>query len=374
MHAGLTIVPDQFRPLHVLLYVGQRGVQLFYLVSAFTLFYTLDIRANELHPVRNFYLRRFFRIAPLFYLDLLFHAVRFGFGMKPWLYLSAFVFLNGWSHTAIEAVPAGWSIAVETTFYAFVPFLFAKIKSLGQAIRWFLLGTALTVPFCYFLAFRHGDSQFYIFLWFPAQIPIFLLGIVTYFLWKTMLGFQQNSSGTDSLLPRRDLGTVLLLFTAALLFGTVNVHAEGPSRLYWGNEHMIVASLGFVSLLLGVSVYQTPLLVNRVTRLIGRVSYSMYLTHPYVIEAIMTIQKRWFANRLVNRFQNTATGAVLMFLLLLAASIPVAAIFWRVVEQPGIWLGRLVIAASEARSSQLNSSMLTEAKSAEDSSTLDAQF
>lgn len=46
---------------------GVRGVQLFYIISAFTLFYTFDLRKDENQAVFKFYLRRFFRIAPLFY-------------------------------------------------------------------------------------------------------------------------------------------------------------------------------------------------------------------------------------------------------------------------------------------------------------------
>jgi peptidoglycan/LPS O-acetylase OafA/YrhL len=54
--------------------VGPRGVQLFYVVSAFTLCVSFSKRRNiEKHPIRNFYVRRFFRIAPLFYLAIRCH-------------------------------------------------------------------------------------------------------------------------------------------------------------------------------------------------------------------------------------------------------------------------------------------------------------
>ena len=49
-------------------FTGQRGVQLFYMISAFTLYLSLDGRRTEQHPWTNYFLRRFFRIAPLFYL------------------------------------------------------------------------------------------------------------------------------------------------------------------------------------------------------------------------------------------------------------------------------------------------------------------
>jgi len=46
---------------------GARGVQLFFLVSALTLFLSMEARRRgEIAPLRNYCIRRFFRIAPLF--------------------------------------------------------------------------------------------------------------------------------------------------------------------------------------------------------------------------------------------------------------------------------------------------------------------
>ena len=50
--------------------VGSFGVHLFYLVSALTMCYMWELRSGELAPVRSFYIRRFFRIAPLFWLAI----------------------------------------------------------------------------------------------------------------------------------------------------------------------------------------------------------------------------------------------------------------------------------------------------------------
>jgi peptidoglycan/LPS O-acetylase OafA/YrhL len=50
---------------------GQRGVALFFVVSAFTLFLSNDNRKDEHSPVLNFFIRRVFRLAPMFYLATL---------------------------------------------------------------------------------------------------------------------------------------------------------------------------------------------------------------------------------------------------------------------------------------------------------------
>ncbi len=61
---------------------GALGVQLFFIASAFILFYSLDNRKfDEKSPVRNFFVRRFFRIAPFFYIMMIVALWRYG--LKP---------------------------------------------------------------------------------------------------------------------------------------------------------------------------------------------------------------------------------------------------------------------------------------------------
>src|ERR1700733_7252186 len=61
-------------PGRVILMGGMFGVQLFFLASAITLCYSMDARSKvEARPVLSFYLRRLFRIAPLFWLAMLFY-------------------------------------------------------------------------------------------------------------------------------------------------------------------------------------------------------------------------------------------------------------------------------------------------------------
>ncbi len=56
---------------------GARGVQLFYVASALTLCMSWVARSShETFPIRNFYIRRFFRIAPMFYLAILSYIFR----------------------------------------------------------------------------------------------------------------------------------------------------------------------------------------------------------------------------------------------------------------------------------------------------------
>src|SRR5947199_8521127 len=58
--------------LSMVLGFGEHGVQLFYLVSACTLFWSLANRTSaDRAPIRAFFTRRLFRIAPMFYLAII---------------------------------------------------------------------------------------------------------------------------------------------------------------------------------------------------------------------------------------------------------------------------------------------------------------
>jgi peptidoglycan/LPS O-acetylase OafA/YrhL len=65
VHNSIFWRPDSHALLS-LIEQGQRGVQLFYIISAFTLYLSYFRRSqDEISPVANFYIRRIFRIAPL---------------------------------------------------------------------------------------------------------------------------------------------------------------------------------------------------------------------------------------------------------------------------------------------------------------------
>jgi peptidoglycan/LPS O-acetylase OafA/YrhL len=120
--------------LNLLFEKGAMGVQLFFIASAFTLFRSFDSRvAKEKFAVINFFIRRFFRIAPLFYIAIVYFLFQnsisnrnvFTPGLANWVDIFCnFIFVNGFTPYGIQSiVPGGWSITVEVVFYAMLPFL-----------------------------------------------------------------------------------------------------------------------------------------------------------------------------------------------------------------------------------------------------------
>src|SRR5688572_12152133 len=77
-HMVLMPEPDLAVPRwgHLVAHNGGMGVTLFFVVSAFSLFYTMPLRLREPRPWVSFFVHRFFRIAPLFYLWIVLSLIR----------------------------------------------------------------------------------------------------------------------------------------------------------------------------------------------------------------------------------------------------------------------------------------------------------
>lgn len=317
--------------LHITyLYVGPRGVQLFFVVSAVTLYMSWTKRENkEKHVVENFYIRRFFRIAPLFYLSIIY----FLFIQSYWNgnpnhfsmlnILSTFLFVNGavpaWMNNIVYG---GWSIAVEMVFYLFFPFIVSTLRSIRKAVIVAFIAMILAQLLRLWLNTIPLFSQTYstyTFEFFPSQFPVFLVGIVTFLLLKNQT-LQKD---------RKFLAYFFGFFISILLVQFV-------SRI------PIIAGHYFYGIFFGGIAYflaKKPirLFVNALTIHIGKVSYSIYLTHVAIL---------WIMEKLhiLDFFpQYPLLNFFLVFLLLLFISTIVATVLFYIVERPGQLLGKKLI-------------------------------
>lgn len=307
-------------------YLGYRGVQLFYVVSAFTLFLSLERSRSERHRWSNFFIRRLFRIAPLFYVAAIGNLALCGrHGLSTIELIACFTFLQGLSPRAIDILPAGgWSVAVETGFYLLIPLLYLKITTLKKSIAVFLVSAVVLGGASFFLAslphFSEGTTQIYFRLfWLPVELPIFLLGIMAYFLWKVRAKWQ------DSINPFLIVISSIILFLAAL-----------PVQ-NWG---LYLSCVPLITLVIGLSIHPWPLLVNPFTKFVGKISYSLYLMHFFIMITM---------DRMHIRLPQNGFGLVIAFGLILGTSIPICFLTFRYIEEPGIRLGAKWIRRRETR-------------------------
>jgi len=283
--AVYTVLPGTFR---YICSKGAFGVQLFFVASAFTLFISYNNRSEKEgdHTNRNFYIRRFFRISPMYYLAALVYSIIFyyipryndGKPLVIWKVLANILYVNGMLPGAINYnPPGGWSVGVEMLFYLCLPFLFARIKSYKSAIGWFVVATILSMILK--LVIRHvliahnidykEPETWSLYYWFPNQFPVFFLGFILFFALRNFS--LKNKLNTYGLFA---LSTIVLAVTSYYM------PVMDPNFVI--PEHIVVAIFFTVNIFL-LAQHPMVLFNNRVTRFLGEISFSLYLVHFIVV-------------------------------------------------------------------------------------------
>ena len=331
------IVHSQFvTPAHdsiqYFIYHGAMGVQLFFIVSAFTLFYSLENRKNvDKKPILSFFIRRFFRIAPFFYIMMIFSLLYYGLsprffapeGISKLNIFLTTIFLNGWWPTFITSiVPGGWSIAVEMNFYLLIPLLFKYIKNTISAlcitiISYFLLNAFVLRKISPFIIERFSENDIgYAWVYtlsFPVNFYIFCIGIVLFFLHKK--NYHLNSK----------ISTILFYFSFTLLVYCLSM----PTKKY----NIFISMFIFVFF---ASKVNSKIVTGNFIRFIGKISFSLYFIHFYIYEIIGEMN-----------FFDLNNGSILASLfattLCLILSIPIALFTYKYIEQKSINIGKQFI-------------------------------
>lgn len=332
-------------PLAIAAY-GQMGVQLFFVASAFTLCASWDGRSGERNQLLNYGIRRYFRIAPLYYLGiaLYFALAVFGSGARGHLSLpEAFslanvaanlLFLHGFYPPANNnLVPGGWSIGTEVAFYALFPLLFSVFRRLADAgLGALLAGVLLSVGLSQLGLLAIGrltgetvGNNTFLYYNLLNQLPVFAIGMALYFCGDVW-------SGRRAAVLH---GMLLLILTTT----SVALWSTGVGQLF--SLIPFVSGLSFASLL--VVLREVPALAPRALQRIGELSYSMYVFHFL------------FAHKLSHRIgpaierQLGADAAmVVCFFVAVALSCLVAACSERYIERRFIDVGRRLIARRQA--------------------------
>jgi peptidoglycan/LPS O-acetylase OafA/YrhL len=315
---------------------GNYGVQLFFVVSALTLFMSYESRrTRDRRPEAAFFIRRFFRIAPMFWLAMIGYLALDGIASRgftlPQIAATA-AFLHGWHPSTINAiVPGGWSIAVEMNFYLMLPFCFHHLQSLGRSVAAWAAVLAASLGICaltkkVLVRSFGGETELlhnFLYYWLPRQLPVFFLGFVLYFLMKRVRASARPPSGTGLLVV--SLGTIGALLAVG--------HRLPLTYLLF--------SVAFVLLALALSIRPTLILVNPLTRYAGKVSYSAYLTHFVVVRGVEGLVPRWGLGSALDA--HPVAGFVLLYLASVAVTIVASTLTYHAVEMPGQNLGKKLI-------------------------------
>ncbi|MCP1381163.1 acyltransferase family protein [Runella salmonicolor] len=298
--------PDAWHWLNL----GVAGVDLFFIISGFVIFYSLERNHNAL----DFFVSRFSRLYPAYWVAV--------------CITSALVLLNGGTvhlhdflvnltmlqgYFGVEDIDGSyWTLGIELFFYclAILPFITNTVKwvehfiwiSLFLVYNWHYWGS-LYAPGTH--AKISNSAQFL------NHAPLFFAGIFFY-----LIGFKKAT-------PDRYFGVLCCFILSCYLHNFFG-------RSQWVitiQEHvwMLLAFFGTFFLLLS---HQLGFLVNRVSLFLGNISYSLYLIHQRISTEII---RPWLQHHLLPHMPN-----LIYSLIMLACSIGVASAinFW--IELPAM--------------------------------------
>jgi peptidoglycan/LPS O-acetylase OafA/YrhL len=261
---------------------GQMGVQLFFIASAFTLCYSMEAKGIRKGSIRNFYLRRFFRIAPVYYFGITLYCLvtlllPYGWdsNKNPIAIIANIFFVNGLYPAANNnVVPGGWSIGTEMLFYLIFPSIFIGYNRLQNKYKWIylvlpfiVLAFSLLIEYIIYSLikipsyFRNNSFLYFSLL---NQFPVFFLGISLYTAYK-----KNNLQKINKFL------CILLFIIFSYIAGFLMIN---------GSTYFIlsVAIFPFISGLSFIFLF-VVLQYSNIKRLIlskiGIISYSSYLIH-----------------------------------------------------------------------------------------------
>lgn len=326
------------------------GPFLFFVLSAFSLMYSTEHTMHRPGWAREYLVKRFFRIAPLFYTVLAFmvlmtvrHAINSGSALPAMstIFLNALFLFGFFPELEVGLVQAGWTVGVEMIFYALFPVLLMTIRSRTEAMIFFLAAVLISY------ASRAELHAFYLeagaqskwdwggFAFLP-NLYFFAAGILAY-------RFEQVQKGSGK--PLHVSVPLAAVVSMALL-----LHFQpGVTLVNLGPFYSIIMAFGFGALCVWQSARPNRWFANRVLEYLGERSFSVYLLHPLVIYA----SRDWVAS-LYARLE-AGIGAYAYFacaMLVIAEVLMMAEITYRVIEVPGIKLGRRVIGAMRGNARQ----------------------
>jgi peptidoglycan/LPS O-acetylase OafA/YrhL len=314
--------------------IGWTGVDLFFVLSGFLIGgILLDVRGSP-NYFKTFYLRRFYRIIPVYYvwiaLYLLLNAIlgQFFSGARTAAVLLLFLQNFGMAYTSQLAgawfLPA-WSLAVEEQFYLIAPVLIRLVSR--RKLYALLGGVIVAAPFFRIWVHYHipqgAASLSFVYTLMPCRADSLAIGIFAALLWRNSI-FKKWLDGH---------GYVLAVLTGLFLLGMGALVAWSPS-----SDSLWMQSVGYTWIaffyglvtVLALARPGWPIAVFTRTHWlgeIGRVSYCLYLIHDAIRIGAGFLLKSFVANAPSWEFvAANAVAAVISYL--------IARLSWSYLEHP----------------------------------------
>lgn len=337
IHSGGSHLPSIFGQISN---AGARGVQLFFIISAFFTFLSLDRYFNNAdnsgltkHTSWGWILKKVIRIAPLYYIALIISLNTGNPSSNYWHYVTSqvsstidilthFLFINGLLPYYVNSIlSTEWFIADLFLFYIISLWIYKRITSAEKAFALMSVSIALCMMFAYGASLLTSDETLTAYIrnfCFITEFPLWAMGLFIYNLkkQKVLEKFKGNKLVSYS----------LLLFSICLICSVI--FRENAMGIY-------SFGIGFAGLILSQDMVQCPLICNKFWATLGKYSFGIYLAHTFVIPLLSKIT--------VFGTGMSASTRIVFYIIVMAASLLIAALTQKFIETPIASLGDKLI-------------------------------
>lgn len=248
---------------------GMYCVQLFFVISAYLTFRSLDKNCSEKWTSKkyiHYILHKASRLLPVCAVMVLWQFIIYACSIgeipdiKNSIYRKAFLaitFLNGFSYDFIN--PWGnWYLGILIQFLALSPLLHRLIDTPKKSAYFFIL-TTLTGYFSTMILNKFGiDTSWYFYFWLPRQLPVLSIGIMLHV-------FQKQYSSEE-----KQNALKLLIFAISFFF-LLSLFTRTPmeTHVQYG---LLLTSFSYI-------LFNNKYKIFGWLKLLGENSYGIYLYH-----------------------------------------------------------------------------------------------
>lgn len=275
-------------------WVGWLGVDIFFVISGFvvTIAAFRELKAEPTAPRFAFFVRRFARIAPLYFLSMAVYLLTVNsdpvMGSDAWLQISSHLFFvhNFFTSTTGAINPPTWTIGTEMQLYIFVMLVLAWLPSL-RPLLFALVVIATAIGFRYFMYSSNigaPDAQLsHLTTQMPGMIDSFGLGMV--------LAMLKQQGKLPNLGLVQSLALLALAVSGLIACEQILIHYWDSYWKIWWLPTFFRSFAAIVCTVLVVTAITLPqklqLAIPRACVFLGQISYGIYLWHFIVIVLLL---------------------------------------------------------------------------------------
>ena len=249
---------------------GVTGVNLFFIISGFVIFLTL----NNTSSWKDFVFSRFTRLYPTYWTCLsitaLLTIVNAYITHKSVWFTPIDYLANLTMFQQLFRIPdldgPYWTLIIELLFYICMLILYTT-KKLGKIELIGMIALVLILLYSLFIANTYKSLNIYFALYFPLvyHFPLFYAGILFY-----KIKFERINAF-------RIFAIIACYFVTCMLF-----YNGGRARVYISQFEYEIVLLIYFSIWFAYVKGFLGFIVNRVTVFLGSISYSLYLIHQFL--------------------------------------------------------------------------------------------